>query len=166
MERADEAYNAAIAADRYFARPWFELALLHFRVWQERGANVDDNGSLWDWTTIPYLYQMAATPPRSPDAWALHSERARVIQLMMNEIGSRLKPTEVIKNRGKIVEATRTASLLSIRPTPSSMPGWPKRVPRSACIATRSTKRTRRFGSMALDGSRRQEAAAPPCASA
>jgi O-antigen ligase len=110
VELADDAYQRAIAADRYFARPWHEIALLHFRVWQERGSRVKDEGSRWDRDTIVYLYRMAATPPRSYDAWSLHSERARVIQLMLNQIGSRLKPIELIAEQSKVVEATRTAA--------------------------------------------------------
>jgi hypothetical protein len=112
LERADRFLKAAIEADRYFAHPWHELAFLHFRVWQERGAKVDEGGSIWEWTTIPYLYHMATTPPRSPDAWALHSERAGVIARLMSLIGSQLKPIQAIKYQGAIVEATRTASRL------------------------------------------------------
>jgi O-Antigen ligase len=112
VERADEAYRVAIDADGFFSRPWHELALLHFRVWQGRGARVEaDDGSRWNWTTISYLYEMAAMPPRSHDAWSLHSERARVIQLMLNQRGSQLEPRELLRFRAKIVEATRTASL-------------------------------------------------------
>jgi O-antigen ligase len=112
VELADGYLNAAIEADRYFAHPWHELAFLHFRVWQERGAKLDDEGSRWDWTTIPYLYHMATTPPRSPDAWALHSERAGVIGRLISLIGSQLKPIQAIKYKGAIVEATRRASQL------------------------------------------------------
>jgi hypothetical protein len=113
LEHADQAYNRAIEADRYFSRPWHQLALLHLRVWQGRGARFEaEDGSRWNWSTIPYLYEMAARPPRSHDAWSLHSERARVIQLMLNQGGSQLKPLELLRSRARIVEATRQATLL------------------------------------------------------
>jgi O-antigen ligase len=112
LDIADQAYRRAIEADQYFVRPWHDLALLHFRVWQERGARVDNEGSLWDRESFLYLYRMAAYPPRSPDAWAIHGERARVVERMVELVGTRLKPLEVIKYRGEIVAATRKASLL------------------------------------------------------
>ena len=52
-EGADEEYRVAIEADRYSARPWRELADLHFLVWQERGAAVDDKETRWSMKTIP-----------------------------------------------------------------------------------------------------------------
>jgi len=112
FDRADLAYRLAIEADRYNARPWIELAHLHFLVWREHGAKVDDKESRWSWTTIPYLYQMAATPPRSPSAWSLHSERARVIHELLKAVGSKLDPLELLRTRGEIVKSTRMATRL------------------------------------------------------
>ena len=51
-------HTNAIAADRYFARPWRELAHLHLMVWQQSGGKVDDQDKRWSWKTIPFLYQM------------------------------------------------------------------------------------------------------------
>jgi hypothetical protein len=112
FDRADFAFRIAIEADRYNPRPWIELASLHFLVWREHGANVDDKESRWSWTTIPYLYQMAATPPRSPYAWAIHSERARLIHELLKAIGSKLDPLELLRCRGEIVKSTRIAARL------------------------------------------------------
>jgi hypothetical protein len=112
FDRADTAYKNAIEADRYYARPWRELAYLHFLVWRQSGARVYDRQSRWSWTTIPYLYQMAATPPRNLNAWALHSERSRVIHQLLNIVGSKLDPLELMRYRGEMVKSTRTAVLL------------------------------------------------------
>ncbi len=112
VERADQEYEVAIAADRYFARPWRELANLHFLVWQERGAAVDDRDTRWSMKTIPFLYQMVVTPPRNPDSWTMHDERARVIHQMLKVAGSKLQPLELMKLRGELIKSTRIASLL------------------------------------------------------
>jgi O-antigen ligase len=113
FERADTAYKNAIDADRYYARPWRELAYLHLVVWQERGAKAGDRESIWSWTTIPFLYEMAATPPRNPNVWSVHGERARVIRQLLGAIGSSLEPLEAIRFRGEIVKSTRRAVLLN-----------------------------------------------------
>jgi hypothetical protein len=112
VESADQEYEIAIAADRYFARPWRELANLHFLVWQERGAAVDDRDTRWSMKTIPFLYQMVVTPPRNPDSWTMHDERARVIHQMLKVAGSKLQPLELMKLRGELIKSTRIASLL------------------------------------------------------
>jgi hypothetical protein len=112
FERADLEYQVAIEADRYFARAWRELANLHFLVWQQRGAVVDDRETRWSMKTIPYLYQMAVTPPRNPDSWGIHNERARAIHQMLNVAGSKLQPLELMRLRGELIKSTRTASLL------------------------------------------------------
>jgi hypothetical protein len=112
VEKADLEYAAAIDADRYFARPWRELANLHFLVWQERGAAVDDRDTRWSMKTIPFLYQMAVTPPRNPGSWTMHDERARVIHQMIRIAGAKLQPLELMRLRGESIKSTRTASLL------------------------------------------------------
>jgi hypothetical protein len=81
-------------------------------VWRENGATLDDKKSRWSWTTVPYLYQMAVTPPRNPGAWSLHSERARVIHQLLTAVGSKLDPLKLLQLRGEIVKSTRTATRL------------------------------------------------------
>ncbi len=108
-DAAEKLCLRAIEEDRYSARPWLKSAALHWTVWRERGAKVEDA----HWKTIPILYQMAATFPRNRDAWALHSDRARSIQQLLGVIGARLDPVEALRYRAKIVEATRTATLLN-----------------------------------------------------
>ena len=55
---------------------------------------------------------MAATPPRNPNAWSLHSERAFVTRDLLKKVGQTLSPREIIPLQASIVEATRTASRL------------------------------------------------------
>jgi O-antigen ligase len=112
-ERADAAYKIAIDADRYYARPWRELAFLHLLVWQERGAKVGERDTIWSWTTVPYLYEMAATAPRNPNSAAVHSERARMIHQLLGVIGSSLQPLELLRFRGEMVKSTRRAVFLN-----------------------------------------------------
>ena len=111
-ERADRAYLSAIAADQYSARPWREMAYLHLMVWQQGGGKVDNDDTRWSWKTIPLLYERATQPPRNPNAWGVHSERARVIHQMLGIIGSQLKPLEAIRLRGEMVKSTRAATRL------------------------------------------------------
>jgi hypothetical protein len=113
LERADRAYLNAIDADRFFARPWRELASLHLMAWQQGGAKVDNNEERWSWKTIPFLYERAAQPPRNPGAWAVHSERARAIHQILGLIGSKLEPLEAIRLRGELVKSTRMATRLN-----------------------------------------------------
>ena len=107
-EGADEAYRSAIKEDGYNARPWLNLASLYWIRWKERGSKVEDP----DWRKIPIVYDWATTPPRNPAAWSLHAEKARMIQNLMSELGTKLDPLELVKYRGKIVEATRRAARL------------------------------------------------------
>ena len=65
------------------------------------------------------MYDYAAAPPRNPVAWAIHSERAVRIHEMLRVLGPRLDPLKLTEYRGKIVEATRTASRLN--PTSSEL---------------------------------------------
>ena len=112
VERADEEYKMAISADRYSARAFGELANLHYRVWLQQGAVVDDRETRWSMKTIPFLYQMAVTPPRNPGSWTMHDERARVIHQMLTIAGSKLQPLELLRLRSEVIKSTRTASLL------------------------------------------------------
>jgi hypothetical protein len=113
LDHADAAYRKAVEADGYFIRPWREWAQLHFMALRESGLKVDDDKSRWSWKTIPYLYQMAAAPPRNPNAWGIHSERAAAIHQLLKLIGPKLEPLEVIRLRGEVVKSTRTASRLN-----------------------------------------------------
>lgn len=107
-EGAQLAYDFAKQADRYSARPWLGEAYLQFRVWQARGAKASDQR----WKTIPTLMLKAASAPRNPDVWSLHSERANVTRELLNRVGPSLTPREIIPIQASIVEATRTASRL------------------------------------------------------
>jgi O-Antigen ligase len=113
FDRADAAYVNAMDADRYFARPWREDAALHLMVWQQQGASSEKTTTRWYWKTIPLLYEQAAMPPRNPNDWGMHSERARVIHRILNLIGSKLEPPEAIRQRGELVKSTRTATRLN-----------------------------------------------------
>jgi hypothetical protein len=107
-ERADRAYQAAIAADQYYARPWIAWAALEAMRWEERGAKSDDQS----WVKIPTLLRQAVTGPRSPLAWSLHSERARAMRRVLSQIGSRLNPIETLRIRAEIVKDIRAATML------------------------------------------------------
>jgi O-antigen ligase len=107
-EGAGRAYDAAIREDRYNVRPWLGLAYLQSRIWEERGAKVDD----LRWKEIPILLHKAVSGFRSPNVWSLHSERAIAARRLLKQIGPRLEPLEVLRLRGVIVEATRSATFL------------------------------------------------------
>jgi hypothetical protein len=106
--RAQQAYLSAIAADGYNARPWLQSASCSLLAWRERGARVGDP----EWRKIPILYQKATSPPRNPNSWAVHAERARVILQLLGSLGQRLDPVEALKYRGEVVKSMRTAALL------------------------------------------------------
>jgi O-Antigen ligase len=113
FDRADDAYLKAMELDPYYARPWREDAALHMMVWQQHGARPEKIDTRWYWKTIPILYDRAAIPPRNPNDWGLHSERARAIHLILGSIGSKLEPLEAIRLRGELVKSTRTATRLN-----------------------------------------------------
>ncbi len=108
FERAAAAYEFAEEADRYNPRPWLGDAYLQLLIWESRGSKPAD----LRWKKIPALLLKAASPPRNPDAWTLHSERALVTRDLLNRIGQTLSPREIIPLQASIVEATRTASRL------------------------------------------------------
>ena len=107
-ERARRAYDTAIKADHYYARPWLAWAALEARNWEDHGAKPDDKS----WEKIPTLLQAAATGPRSPLAWSLYSERANAMRRLLNQIGARLGPIEILRLRAEIVKDIRAATML------------------------------------------------------
>jgi tetratricopeptide (TPR) repeat protein len=107
-DRAEESYGAAITADRYDPRPWRGLAYLNWAVWQERGAKIEDQR----WKTIPPLLRRAASPPRNPFAWSLHTERAHALGRLLETLSARIGPREALPLRAEIVEAARDATRL------------------------------------------------------
>ncbi|MDG3006993.1 O-antigen ligase family protein [Paludisphaera mucosa] len=108
FDRAEAAYQIAEALDHYNVRPWLGHAYLQSLAWEARGAKAED----LRWKTIPTLLLKAASPPRSPDVWSLHSERAAITRDLLKRLGQRLSPREIIPLQASIVEATRTASRL------------------------------------------------------
>ena len=108
FERAQAAYEFAEEADRYSPRPWLGDAYLQFLIWESRGSKPAD----LRWKKIPALLLKAAAPPRNPDAWTLHSERALVTRDLLKRLGHTLSPREIIPLQASVVEATRTASRL------------------------------------------------------
>src|SRR5262249_45927550 len=100
LEEAEQAFKLDAREDGYSARPWLNLATLHWIIWRERGSKPQDVR----WMQVPICYDMATAPPRNPRAWTLHDERAIRIHDLLLEIGSRLDPAQLTKYRGKIVE--------------------------------------------------------------
>jgi hypothetical protein len=107
-DRAEAAYNRAINADQYSARPWLALAALDFEVWRERGSRYDDKR----WQKVAVELTKAVEPPRTPHSWARHRERARTIGLILKAAGSNMTPRELLIYRGRVVSASRTAARL------------------------------------------------------
>src|SRR5262249_20318500 len=93
FERAEAAYERAKAADRYSARPYLGLAFEKFQEWQARGSRIDDQR----WRTIPISLGKAVEAPRNPNSWTLHRERAQIMRQLLKQLGSNLKPQELIK---------------------------------------------------------------------
>jgi hypothetical protein len=81
---------------------------LQLRIWQSRGSKPGD----LRWQKIPVLLLKAASGDRNPDAWTLHSERAKITRDLLKQVGQSLSPREIIPLQAGIVEATRTASRL------------------------------------------------------
>jgi hypothetical protein len=107
-EKAEDAYILAEQLDRYNARAWLGHASLQLLAWESRGGKPSD----LRWRTIPALILKAVSPPRSPDSWTLHSERAEITRALLGRVGGQLSPRETIQLQAGIVEATRTASRL------------------------------------------------------
>jgi O-antigen ligase/tetratricopeptide (TPR) repeat protein len=108
FERAERAYQRAIVADHYYARPWLKYAALELDAWVWRGAKFEDNR----WKKIPELLRDAVTLPRNPNAWSLHMRRAEAIRGLLQKVGSQLAPIDLVSYGGEIVKETRTATFL------------------------------------------------------
>jgi O-antigen ligase len=107
-EQATKAYESAIKSDGYNVEPWLGLARMYWKLWILDGAKVDDDR----WKRIPILLLEAARPPRNPDAWALHRDRALFMTELLGRLGNQLSPRELLQRQANVVEATRTASRL------------------------------------------------------
>lgn len=108
FEVAEAAYREAYASDKYSARPWLGLAFEKYQEWESRGAKPED----MRWKTIPASMVEAVSPPRNPNSWTLHLERAKVTRQLLNQLGDKLKAGDLTTYRANIVEATRRASRL------------------------------------------------------
>ena len=108
LERANAAYEAAIAAYPYDSRPWLGVAYVQAAAWKSHGAKVDD----MRWKTIPIALLKSVTPPRNSRSWTLHRERAEVTAQLLATMGSKLEPRQALPFQANVVEAIRTASRL------------------------------------------------------
>jgi hypothetical protein len=108
FRRAELAYTRAIELDHYSARPWLGMAMLEYEAWKESGGLPENK----KWRAIPISLLKAASPPRNPNAWSLHRDRAVITRDLLTQIGGRLPPDELIRFRANIVEAARKATLL------------------------------------------------------
>jgi hypothetical protein len=108
FERAEAAYRAAVAADPLNVQCFLGEANLQLLAWETRGAKPSDQR----WRLVLASLTLAASPPRNPNAWVLHSERARITREILGKVAGELSPRESIRLQGSIVEATRTASRL------------------------------------------------------
>ncbi|MBV8554118.1 MAG: O-antigen ligase family protein [Planctomycetaceae bacterium] len=107
FEKAEAACDRACQSDRYSALPWLCAAQLHYLEWDARGARPDDRR----WRMVLVDLGKATDPPRNPNGWALHRERARVTRELLKKLPT-LKPGELMAIRASVVEATRKATLL------------------------------------------------------
>jgi O-antigen ligase len=107
-DRAAIAYDHAFRSDKFSPRPWLGLTYLNLRAWTDRGMKPDDQR----WRKIPILWLKAVEPPRNPNSWVYHSERAIEMRKLLDVVGPHLAATELLPFRANIVEATRTASRL------------------------------------------------------
>ena len=62
---------------------------------------------------FPISTRWPRQPPRNPNNWGIHSERATAIHQLLSLIGSKLEPLEVIRLRGELVKSTRLATRLN-----------------------------------------------------
>lgn len=108
FDAAESAYQRAAEADHFLARPWMALANLEYQAWMSRGGKHDD----LRWKKIPIAMFKAVDPPRPPDVWERHLQRARMTGLVMRQLGSNLPPLQATRYRADIVHATRRASQL------------------------------------------------------
>ena len=89
--------TTAKEADRYNARPWLGDAYLQFADLAIAGSKPGD----LRWKTIPILLLKAASGDRNPDAWTLHSERAKITRDLLKQVGQSLSPREIIPLAGQ-----------------------------------------------------------------
>jgi len=115
FKHAEDAFERAIRADQYSARPWLGLAYLQYEQWRSRGAKPGD----LRWKEVPILLLKAASLPRDPGAWTLHRDRALVSRDLITELGEDLSPAQELTLKGNVVEATRIATRLN--PTSASL---------------------------------------------
>jgi hypothetical protein len=108
FDRAEAAYNLAIAKDKYYVRPWLRYADYVEYAWESRGARASD----LRWRMIPELLEDAVTLPRNPNAWTLHLRRAEAIRRLLRRVGNELTPVDTVRLSGEIVKETRKATLL------------------------------------------------------
>jgi hypothetical protein len=114
-QAAEQSFLNAATEDGYSARPWLSLAFMYERAWRENGSKVEDRR----WMKIPIMFDYASAPPRNALAWSVHNERAKRIHGLLIKLAPALDPLRLTEYRGKIVEATRTASRLN--PTNSEL---------------------------------------------
>jgi hypothetical protein len=107
--RATAAFERAIRADRYSARPCLGLAYLAYEEWRARDARPTD----LRWKRVPILLKEAASPPKNPDAWTLHRDRALISRRLLDELGEGLEPAQTLVLQANIVEGLRTATRLN-----------------------------------------------------
>jgi hypothetical protein len=106
--RAEAAYERAKNADKYSARPWMAMAGLEYEIWKERGSKKED----LRWKKIPIEMLMSVEPPRAPNSWSRHLQRARMTGLLLKQLGGDMPPLMITRYRADVVHATRTASRL------------------------------------------------------
>jgi hypothetical protein len=107
--RATAAFDRAIRADKYSARPCLGMAYLAYEEWRARGAKPAD----LRWKRVPILLKEAAAPPRNPDAWTLHRDRALISRSLLDQLGDGLEPAQSLILKANIVEGLRTATRLN-----------------------------------------------------
>ena len=118
FEKAQAAYERAIAADKLSSRPWLAMAALEYAIWDMRGAKPGD----LRWRKIPVEMAEAAYAKRTPSNWTVHRERARMSTLLLKRLGDRISPKDRLKLMGDAVNASRTASRLY--PTNAMLRAW------------------------------------------
>ena len=111
FEGAEAAYGRAKDDDVFSARPWLAMAVLEYENWKARGSRFEDQR----WRKIPIEMLKAVTRPRPPDSWSRHRERARMTNLLLQQLGGKLSPIETTRYRGDVVNASRRA--VAIYPT-------------------------------------------------
>ena len=117
-EGAEVAYREAEEADHYSARPWSAAAGLEYLAWNTRGGKPSD----LRWKKVIADQRMAIYPPRSPESWTRHRERAMTASLLVKDLGGKVTPRELTVIRGHVVEASRTA--VRLYPTNPSLRAW------------------------------------------